>query len=160
MAVDTVALRQVKNQRVVMKAGLYIHTACIPALTYFRLCNIMPPPTDAIWTDSMLCASPCAGNEMHCMQPLSRTIVACVLQLPSPVEAYSELCWQLSLCTRSVCRPSTLRCQRLSSKWRNVLSVPYSSGDALHFSSALASLEQGHRIKNLSANNGKWAFLL
>lgn len=116
MAVDTVALRQVKNQRVVMKAGLYIHTACIPALTYFRLCNIMPPPTDAIWTDSMLCASPCAGNEMHCMQPLSRTIVACVLQLPSPVEAYSELCWQLSLCTRSVCRPSTLRCQRLRLK--------------------------------------------
>ena len=41
------------------------------------------------------------------------------------------------------------------SKWRNVLSLPYSSGDALSFLSVLASLEWGHRIKNLLANNGK-----
>ncbi len=116
MAVDTIALRQVKNQRVIMKAGLHTRTACIPALIHFHLCNIMPPSTDAIWTDSMFCASPCAGNEMHCMQPLSRTIATCILQLLSPVEAYSELCWQLSLCILSVCRPSTLRCQRLRLK--------------------------------------------
>lgn len=42
----------------------------------------------------------------------------------------------------------------------NVLSVPYSSSDALTFSSELASLKQGHRIKTLSANNRKFVTAL
>lgn len=41
------------------------------------------------------------------------------------------------------------------SEWRNVLPVPSSSGDALYFSSVLASLGQVRRLKDLSANDGK-----
>lgn len=118
-------------------------TSCVAALG--SVCFDM-------WADSILNARSCACTAQPWMV-LSYAIEPCILQLQSAVEAYSEQHCQLH--TPSVCRPSTLCCQK---------ALAYSKGmccqclTALvthsYFSSSLASLEQEHCIKYDSARDG------